>query len=409
MRSITTISESSDGQGLGRLIPRPDIPVQPVLSWGAFSSHSTRITPAVVDEGRVIDLTSGRIAIAHALELAGVQRGDKVLVPAYHCISMVEPIIEVGAQPIFYALRDDLSSDLDDIEAKLDGKTRVLMAVNYFGFPQDLPALRRFCDDHGLTFIEDCAHSFFGSCAGKALGSFGDFAIASLSKFFPVREGGCLVIRADRNGNVPVHLRSQGFVANVGTFVDMVEDAVMLGRLRAFKPAVTLSHFAKRIIRKAAPTAGTRFSENPGLKRSGQSGGFDPSWMGIRATMVSRLIAHCAARDRIVENRRANYARLVQGFSDLSHCRPLLPRLPAQVVPYMFPLWVDSLRESFASLEDLAVPMQRFGQFLWPGMNPETCAFAMQLSGHLIQLPCHQGLTEEEMATLVDRVRRVVA
>src|SRR5579863_5795183 len=172
MRSLTTFAVSEDGQRVGRLIPRPDIPIQPVLSWASFFGGGEEAAPAVTDRGLVVFVTAARIAIAHALELAGVRPGQKVLVPAYHCIAMVEPIVYLGAQPVFYALRKDLSVDLDDVGARIDGDTRAFIAVNYFGFPQDLLALRRFCDDRRLVFIEDCAHSFFGIEAGQPLGSF---------------------------------------------------------------------------------------------------------------------------------------------------------------------------------------------------------------------------------------------
>jgi dTDP-4-amino-4,6-dideoxygalactose transaminase len=51
--------------------------------------------------------------------------------------------------------------------------------------------------------------------------------------------------------------------------------------------------------------------------------------------------------------------------------------------------------------------MQRFGQFPWPGMDPGTCDITAQLARNSIQLPCHQGLTEDEILALVSRVRAV--
>src|SRR5579883_1100490 len=206
MRSLTTFDYLADGRRVGRLIPRPDIPVQPVLSWETFAPRKIGSAPSILDSGRLICVTSARIAIAHALVLAGVQPGQKVLVPAYHCIAMIEPILHLGAHAIFYSLRDDMSVDLGDISTKLDAETCALIAVNYFGFPQNLVAIQKFCSQRGIVFIEDCAHSLFGSYAGRALGTFGHFAVASLVQFSPLPDGGCLVI-ADpprRNQRVPL-------------------------------------------------------------------------------------------------------------------------------------------------------------------------------------------------------------
>lgn len=409
MRSLTTFDPSPEAQGVGRLVPRPDIPVQPILSWCAFGlSRGRSSVPAVTDQGRVAYVTAGRIAIAQALELAGIGAGQKVLVPAYHCIVMIEPIVARGAVPVFYALREDLSVDLDDVARKLDRDTRAFIAVNYFGFPQDLSTLRAFCDRNRLCFIEDCAHSFFGSFEGRPLGSFGHMAVASLVKFFPVRDGGCLVVGKEMAEHAKVVLRAQGLAANLKAAVNLVEEAVGYGRLAGLKPAVAAAEAAKRLIRSAAPTA-RPVRDNPALERSGQIGGFDAAWVGISATAVSRFICRSVSRQRIIERRRHNYARLVDGFSRVPGCRPIFPTLPDGIVPYMFPLWIDRLAEIFPALEDRAVPMQRFGQFLWPQMDSDICPVTARHSHHSLQLACHQDIDDDGITAVIERVRSAAA
>src|SRR5262249_42672938 len=99
MRSVTTFTGSPGEQAEGRLIPRPDMPVQPVLSWPGFGRARRSAAPSLVDAGQVFFVTAARIAILHALELAGIKPGQKVLLPAYHCMSLVEPVIHIGAEP----------------------------------------------------------------------------------------------------------------------------------------------------------------------------------------------------------------------------------------------------------------------------------------------------------------------
>ena len=67
-----------------------------------------------------------------------------------------------------------------------------MLAAHYFGLPQPMAAMRAFCDERGISLIEDCAHAFFGVSDDRPVGSWGDVAIASLTKFFPVPEGGLL-------------------------------------------------------------------------------------------------------------------------------------------------------------------------------------------------------------------------
>ena len=148
------------------------MPVTPLLSAGALlGARGPRIS-AMTDTGEVRLVTSGRIALALAMRAIGLAPGDRVLVPAWHSLSMIPPIVAAGAEPVFYRVRRDASVDLDDVASRLEG-ARALVAVNYFGFPQDLAAIRAFCDRHALVMVEDCAHSFFeigrASCRERVL------------------------------------------------------------------------------------------------------------------------------------------------------------------------------------------------------------------------------------------------
>ena len=67
------------------------IPTQPVLSFGSFLGGARRV-PSVLDAGNCRFVTSGRVAIALALKQMKIGAGDSVMVPAYHCASMIEPV-----------------------------------------------------------------------------------------------------------------------------------------------------------------------------------------------------------------------------------------------------------------------------------------------------------------------------
>jgi perosamine synthetase len=406
MRSLTTFEPGA--AGIGRLIPRSSIPLQPVLSLAGLMPGAREAIPAVIDQGTVAYVTAGRMAIALALDLMHIRPGEKVLIPAFHCNAMVEPVIAAGAQPLFYRINDDLGADLKDIAAKIDRETRVLLVPHYFGFPQDMPALRAFCDERRIALIEDCAHAFFGISGGRALGSLGDFAIASLTKFFPVRDGGCLIASPRTEHHERVALSSQGFATNFATFFDTIEEATEYDRLRLFGPLVALKSGLRHMVRTLAPNRQARRSINPAQNRGGGEGDFDASWKRVAISTASRLIVTLSARRPIVANRRRNYERLSRAFTGVKGCRPLMPELPEGVVPYMFPLWLDRLPEIFDRLEDDAVPMARFGQFPWHGLAPGTCPVSTQLSRHAVQFPCHQELTDHEMQSIIDRVGRIV-
>ena len=157
MRSLTMPSDGANVPLPSRWIPVPDIPIWPVLSPSALLSRPKPLAPSILDAGNSVYVLAGRVAIGLALRLAGLVEGDKVLLPAFHCTSMVEPLVCVSASPVFYRVNTDLSVDIEDIARKIDASTRALITTNYFGFPQNLQMLRSFCDDNDLIAGAGCS------------------------------------------------------------------------------------------------------------------------------------------------------------------------------------------------------------------------------------------------------------
>jgi len=79
-------------------------PRLPVFGWSAFSGERAAPVPAVLDARYRRFTTSGRAAIEVALRVLGVGPGDKVLVPTYHCPTMIAPVVRSGAEPAFYPI-----------------------------------------------------------------------------------------------------------------------------------------------------------------------------------------------------------------------------------------------------------------------------------------------------------------
>lgn len=398
----------------GRFVPRPsrevpaaDFPPRPMLALNAFVPEAAPDIRCVLDAGEAIHVTAGRFAIALGLEAMEVSAGQKVLLPAYHCTTMVEPLGYTGASPVFYRMKEDLSPDLDDIAAKIDSDTRLLVVTHYFGFPQDMPKVRRFCDSHGLLLLEDCAHAYFGEVAGQPLGSFGDFAIASPTKFFPLHDGGCLI---RGKGGVDGHsLRKQGARASLSAAIAEVQKAEYYGNLPLVSPMLSALRFLRGKIRRnngAAAFAG----DVSGAAEAGPQvpQDFDPAMVDVAMSACSSWIYRHVSRPRIIARRRRNYRLLVQELTGLKGCRPYLPHLPAGVVPYEVPFWIDDLGRVFPQLEDMAVPMHRFGQFLFPGLAEGLCPLSESLSHHLVQFPCHQDLSCDDVRQIAARIRSVL-
>lgn len=387
-------------------VPRPKIPIAPVLSRASFSLARGRRPASVLDAGQVRKVTSGRVAIAMALRQMGAGTGDEVLVPAYHSPSMVPPVLWCGAIPVFYRIGADASVDLDDLAAKAGPATRALMVTHYFGFPQDLAAIRAFCDARGLQLLEDCAHCFFGTHQGRPVGSWGDYAIASSMKFFPVYEGGCLVSARHRLDAVKLRPSGPGFEAKAA--LATLENSFAHGRLPILG---TLLRLPLRL-KDAAWTAlksrrGVASSANSALAPASSDSGFEfePRWIDRRSAWFSRAVMACASTRRIASSRRRHYLALAEAARGLPGCRPLFPVLPDGVVPWQCPLVFDDPEGVFERLQAAGVPLVRFAQVRWPGVDSATCANSAMLARRVLALPCHQELREDELAWIAGQLR----
>jgi dTDP-4-amino-4,6-dideoxygalactose transaminase len=393
-----------------RLIPLPDLPLNPVLSLGMCFSGGTPPVPSILDTGEAVFTSAGRMAIALALEHMGVKAGERILMPAYHCIVMVEALSHVQAVPSYYRLRDDLSPDYDDLDAKVDGTTRALLLPHYFGFPQDMSKARRFCDDRGIKLIEDCAHAFFGARNGQPLGSWGDYAIGSVVKFFPASDGGFLVSR--HGGLRSLRMTPQGMRATLGAVDKLVTESVRCGRLPALRPLLAGMKAVKRGLRGSPPSVhegalAQSVDQHPDDLATMETYSHEQVHRGINA--ASNLFRKLSSSARNAARRRRNYMRLRDGLAAIPGCRPVFDGLSDGTVPFECAMWLDDMNRVFPKLEDLAVPMHRFGQFLAPDMDESVCPVAAAHSHHGVQFACHQDLTVGEIDTIVARVRHAMS
>lgn len=352
-------------------------------------------------------VTSGRVAIALALQQMRVGPGDSVLVPAYHCASMIEPVTWIGARPVFYRIKGDTSIDLDDIAAKLDSSSKVLMAANYYGFPQDLAKIRAFCDAHGIRFLEDCAHCFLGEFQGRPVGSWGDYAIASSMKFFPIYDGGVLVSHRHKLDGVALESAGKAFEAKAT--LNTLEDAFDYGRLRGAKALLALPLRAKDVLWGRVKKRHS--ADAPALAPGSSDGGFgfDPHWLNKRASLGSRILLRLVSRARMGRLRRANYLKLQAGVQGMPGCRPLFPALPDQVYPWVFPLVVDQPLQVFRELKMKGIPIIRFAEYLWPGVDASVCPASVDLSHKVLAFSCHQELRKSELDWMIDEINKALS
>ena len=166
--------------------------VADLLYGGSRMRCASAELPPPLASGDFRYFSYGRYALREALKLAGVQQGDVVLLPEYICRENLAAIHALGAHTAFFPVNEalELAVPVDSLPA-----ARAVMAVNYFGFPQDLSPFEEYCRKTGAVLVEDNAHGFLSRDAqGRYLGTRGDLGIFSFRKSIPVLNGSGLVL-----------------------------------------------------------------------------------------------------------------------------------------------------------------------------------------------------------------------
>ena len=399
--------QAGDHQGVPvPAYPRERIPKLALLSVASFTQYSRSDIPSVLDVGEVRYVGRGSMAIGLALQDAKVGSNDEVLLPSYHCISMIEPVVWCGARPLFYRIKEDTSVDLGDIESRITARTRALLVTHYFGFPQEMVRIRAFCDAHRILLIEDCAHAFFGAIGKASVGSFGDYAIASAWKFFPICDGGILIARQRQLADLDLEAGGPWFQAKA--LVNTLEQAFEYRRLNIARLLLKAPLLLKDLVlRQVKRTTSSDPLESAGLSTRLGGWGFDAALMRKKMSISSWSIMAMASKHRITQRRRRNYVRLLAGLGDIPGCKPLFASLPEGVVPQVFPLVFEAPERAFPLLKRAGVPIIRFGEYLWEGMDASTFPVSVDLSRRVFQLPCHQELDDRELEWMIAEVRSV--
>lgn len=387
--------------------PEPQ-PKTPLLGWSALRPRKGMPFPAVDGTRHRAYTTSGRAALWAALQQMDLPAGSGVLVPTYHCPTMVAPIVLAGHRPVYYAIGEDGLPLLETIaEPGADG-TRVMFVAHYFGLPASLEAVRDWCDAHGIVLVEDCAHSFFGMAGDRPVGQWGDYATASLSKFFPVMEGGLLA--SHRRPLRPLRLSSSGLRYQVKSLLDPIELGAHFGHLVGLQQLLALALRMKRqarsTVREGRPVdvAGNELDRDAMTSSDMQRVAHAPGW----ATLA---LYHLLPRQRIVQKRRDNYHRLARGLQSLPGARLLHPELRPDAVPYVCPLWVEGAARAdalYSHMRDEGLAVYRW-DCLWPGVPQDTRDFGIRWSHEVIQLICHQDLRAEQIDRTAATAMRLLA
>lgn len=168
---------------------------------------------AFVGTREAVLTNSGTAAIYLTLQALGVKPGDEIIVPSLTAFPTVEPIVHVGATPVFAEIDDGLTVSPAHVESLVTPRTVGIIAVHLYGHPAQVTQLKATADRHRLFFLEDACQAHGALFNGRPCGGLGT---AGCFSFYPSKnltvcgDGGMVTTNDPQIADTIRRLRNHG-------------------------------------------------------------------------------------------------------------------------------------------------------------------------------------------------------
>jgi len=163
-------------------------------------------------------LSSGTAALHLGLILLDVKPGDEVLCQSMTFSASANPIVYLGAKPIFIDSEKEtwnicpeaLETAIKDRIVK-GIKPKAIIAVHLYGMPYKVTEIRAIADKYEIPILEDSAEALGSSYKGQKCGTFGDISVLSFNgnKIITTSGGGAIVSKDKKHIEKAVFLSTQ--------------------------------------------------------------------------------------------------------------------------------------------------------------------------------------------------------
>ena len=325
-------------------------------------------------------LSSGRGCLRLLAKAMRTGQDNEVLLPSYLCEEIIKPFTEELFEVKFYRVNEELDVDLNDLRQKINKKTRTVLFINYFGFPQPMAhEIKALCGD--TTFlIEDLVQSFLTQSNGKPIGFIGDATISSYRKWIPIPDGALLGIN-----NSQLHLSLTEVLPYQKHYVET--------RLRGLELKGDYLNRAasKKSFREMFASAESMLDSTP-FKMSNSS-----KTMLVKYDFKS-----------IIDQRRENFLFLLSRFWSSKQVKPLYQKLPSGICPLGFPV----ITKKRSHLKKLLIANRIYPPIHWSlveAIDKKEFPDSWSISKHILTIPIDQRYNKEDMQFIADVLNKFEA
>lgn len=333
-------------------------------------------------EQRVCDYTGAKYAVAiangtaalhAACFAAGIGQGDEVITTPITFAASSNCVLYCGGTPVFADIRPDTYNiDPEDIERKITGRTKAIIAVHYTGQPCDMDAIYEIAKKHHLLVIEDAAHALGADYKGKRIGSLSDMTTFS---FHPVKH-----ITTGEGGMI------------------LTNDKHLYDRLKLFR-----SHGITRDTDLMTKNEGAWYYQQLEL-------GYNYRITDIQCALG---ISQLKRLDSFVKRRRELVKRYQAAFADTEDVICPMQQEGCNSSWHLYVIQVKNRKEKFDQLRSAGIgvnvhyiPVYKHPYYQEHGYQNVCCPNAEKLYEHIISLPLYADLTDEQQDYVIEQVKK---
>lgn len=147
-----------------------------------------------------------------------LKRGDEVIVPAVSWSTTFYPLYQYGLKLKFIDVDlHSLNFDLEQLKAAISDKTKMILAVNLLGNPNDFDAIKEIIGNRDILLMEDNCESMGATYNGKFTGTFGIMGTFSTfySHHMATMEGGVVCTDDEELYHILLCLRAHGWTRHL--------------------------------------------------------------------------------------------------------------------------------------------------------------------------------------------------
>jgi perosamine synthetase len=372
------------------------VPKEPLFRWDDFPLVCpAQSVPRPLKDCNIYYFQQARYALFHGLRLLGIRPGEEVLVPAFHCSTLIESVLRTGVEIKFYNVKPTLLIDLEDLRQRVGGRTTAVVIVHFFGVVQPMERIRGLCAEYGLYLVEDCAHVLRGHCGTQELGSYGDISVFSWRKFFPITNGGALAMPRNLPGKTPEQNKCSLFQE----FHEFI-----WGVRQCLHPWA--SWMRGRMSEKVQTDIQWEFIE--GLRRSNPDEDFCPKIALMKESRFSLNYLRKCQLEQICHLRNRNWQFLTAAFAEVDLFPTSWGEVWRQAVAWAFPILIPGYDNFHIELRKRGIPAFTWGGVIHHTLDLRAFPDAELLYSHLVMLPIHQDLTLEELHYMVESIYSIL-